>query len=150
MINIKNNKVIYLIIFLMIIVISLLIYDDDKQSTDNFIPTAIPTITPEPKINPTSNFEEKPTVIPTVIATPTIVKIQPTPIPPRSYVEEMGRLIYEKGISAETLFLKEVTFFLYSSADINFFFAIRSVSSFFNAALSLSNFFVLSESCFFR
>ncbi len=109
MINIKNNKVIYSIIFLMIIVISLLIYDDDKQSTDNFIPTAIPTITPEPKINPTSNFEEKPTVIPTVIATPTIVKIQPTPIPPRSYVEEMGRLIYEKGISAETLFLKSVS-----------------------------------------
>ncbi len=109
MINIKNNKVIYLIIFLIIIVITLLIFDDDKQSTDNFIPTAIPTITPEPIINPTSNLGEKPTIVPTVIATPTIVKIQPTPIPPRSYVEEMGRLIYEKGISAETLFLKSVS-----------------------------------------
>ena len=109
MLKLKNNKVIYLIIISIIIVITLLIFDDDNQTNDIYIPTAIPTITPEPIITPTSSAENKPTITPTPILTPTIVKIQPTPIPPRSYVEEMGRLIYEKGISAETLFLKSVS-----------------------------------------
>ena len=109
MTNLKNNKVIYLIILLIIIFITLLFIDDNKQSNENYIPTAIPTITPEPIISPTSNSENKPVIIPTIIVTPTIIKIEPTPAPPRSYVEEMGKLIYEKGISAETLFLKSVS-----------------------------------------
>jgi len=109
MTNLKNNKVIYLIILLIIIFIILLFIDDNKQSNENYIPTAIPTITPEPIISPTSNSENKPVIIPTIIVTPTIIKIEPTPAPPRSYVEEMGKLIYEKGISAETLFLKSVS-----------------------------------------
>tara|TARA_Y100001936_G_scaffold251186_1_gene306224 strand:+ start:35833 stop:36714 length:882 start_codon:yes stop_codon:yes gene_type:complete len=109
MTNLKNNKVIYLIILFIIIFITLLFIDDNKESNENYIPTAIPTITPEPIINPTSNSENKPAIIPTIIVTPTIIKIEPTPVPPRSYVEEMGKLIYEKGISAETLFLKSVS-----------------------------------------
>lgn len=109
MTNLKNNKVIYLIILLIIIFITLLFIDDNKKSNENYIPTAIPTITPEPIISPTPNSENKSAIIPTVIVTPTIIKIEPTPLPPRSYVEEMGKLIYEKGISAETLFLKSVS-----------------------------------------
>ena len=109
MINLKNNKVIYLIIILIIVFIILIFIDDNKETKDNYIPTAFPTITPEPIKTPISSSENKPAIIPTIIVTPTIIKIEPTPMPPRSYVEEMGRLIYEKGISAETLFLKSVS-----------------------------------------
>ena len=111
MLNLKNNKLIYLIIILIIILLTLLIFDsDDEQNLSNFVPTAIATITPEAIITPTPiSILITPTINSSKLITPTIEKIQPTPVPPRSYIEEMGRLIYEKNINGETLFLKSVS-----------------------------------------
>ena len=81
MINLKKNKLIYLIIILIIIVITLLIFDsDDEQTSNNFVPTAIATITPEAIITPTVIIAiDTPTITSSILITPTIEKIQPNP-----------------------------------------------------------------------